>query len=779
MMGRDYVAMLASWELDPLVVVALPGVLLWYLRGWLTFRRRCSSRFTTRHLVFFMLGIAVLYVALQSPLDTFGAYSLQVHMVQHMLLIIVSAPLMLLGAPTLPLVSGSPRWFRDEWITPFAHWPFLRRFLRGLCHKATAWIVFAVTLWLWHTPLLYELALRSPFWHRVEHAAFLMASLLFWWPIIEPYPYRSKVTRWALLPYLLSTAVHCTVLAGLITFSDQLLYSHYARVPNIWGLPPLTDQALAGAIMWVPMSLALLPATVWIVHSQMTSAADVGRRVVRRTTVNGMPRAFSLDERYRRRAAPSAKSSHGTHHSFSIGSLLGLFVKRRRIRRGLQLGLVLFALLVVVDGLTGPQVSSINLAGVGPWIFWRGLLVFALAVGGNFFCMSCPFMATRSITSRLSFRKWSWPRGLRTKWIAVVLLTVFFWAYEAFSLWDRPFWTAVIVLAYFLSAAAFSVFFADAPFCKFTCPIGQFNFVYSLLSPAEVTICEPAVCANCQTRDCLVGNSRSMGCQLSLLQPSKAGNMDCTFCLDCADACPHNNVAILPVRPAGDLTRDVWRSGVGRYSCRADLTTVVIVLLFASLVNAAWMTAPGIRLEENVTSALGVHRLWTVTLGMIVGLVIVPMIVCYCVARVSESFGQRNSRWTDNVGQFAVSLVPLSLGMWLAHFSFHLFTSGSTIYVAVARMIGDWSGSTYAVTSMTCNCCRASTVHWLLPLELLFLDVGLCFSLLVAFRTAQRGFPGLLHSLRAFLPWCVLLLVLFSLCIWTLLQPMEMRGALT
>ena len=146
-----------------------------------------------------------------------------------------------------------------------------------------------------------------------------------------------------------------------------------------------------------------------------------------------------------------------------------------------------------------------NLAGVLPWIHWRGFVVLGLLAAGNLFCMACPFTLPRTLARRWLPQGWRWPRRLRSKWLAVVLLVLFLWAYEAFTLWDSPWWTAWIALGYFVAAFVVDGFFRGGAFCKYLCPIGQFNFVQSLVSPLEVRVRDPDVCAACRTRDCIRG----------------------------------------------------------------------------------------------------------------------------------------------------------------------------------------------------------------------------------------------------------------------------------
>jgi polyferredoxin len=181
-------------------------------------------------------------------------------------------------------------------------------------------------------------------------------------------------------------------------------------------------------------------------------------------------------------------------------------------------GLALAAL-VISDGLYGPQVSGMNLAGVLPWIHWRGFVILGLLALGNVFCMACPFLVPRTIARRWLPQGRAWPRWLRSKWLAAILLALFLWAYETFALWDSPWWSAWVALGYFAAAFVIDGLFRGAAFCKYVCPIGQFNFVQSLISPTEIKVRDPAVCASCRTKDCIRGRAAIPGCELHLYQP--------------------------------------------------------------------------------------------------------------------------------------------------------------------------------------------------------------------------------------------------------------------
>ena len=120
-----------------------------------------------------------------------------------------------------------------------------------------SWLLFILSNILWHIPQFYELALRSPGWHKFEHFCFLTTALLFWWHVVQPWPSRPYWPRWAMIPYLLSADLQNTALAAILSFYDRVAYPSYANAPR-FGLDPLSDQATAGAIMWVPGSIAFI-----------------------------------------------------------------------------------------------------------------------------------------------------------------------------------------------------------------------------------------------------------------------------------------------------------------------------------------------------------------------------------------------------------------------------------------------------------------------------------------------------------------------------------------
>jgi cytochrome c oxidase assembly factor CtaG/polyferredoxin len=778
-------AFLRSWPFEPWLLSSLILTACIYLRGWLALYWQTPQRWRAGQPCAFCGGLAVLYLALASPIEPFAALLLQVHMLQHLLLMMAVPPLCWLGEPMFPLLRGLPQPVRRYWVLPLLRSRALRSFFARLTHPVASLPVLVAATWLWHAPGAYELALRSSGWHYLQHACFLAAGLLFWYPVVRPYPAHPHWSLWLVLPYLILADVQNTIFSALLTFSDHVLYPYYLQIPRLGRLSALEDQSAAGVLMWVPGSLAFLVPLFAIgarlLYGRGQDEREKGRKGER--------------EKGRLRQLPLVSLSPPPHFSLSQPPartsgfdllrvpLIGRFLRWRHARIVMQAPLGALAGVFIFDGLRGPQVGAMNLAGVLPWIHWRGLLILGFLVAGNFFCMACPFLLPRTLARRWLPAGRHWPRWLRSKWLSAVLLALFFWAYEAFSLWDSPWWTAWLALGYFVGAFVVDGLFRDAAFCKYVCPIGQFNFVQSLVSPLEVKTRDPAVCATCRTKDCIRGRGGqnvlgAAGCELRLFQPRKAGNMDCTFCLDCVHACPHENVGILARQPGSDLWNNARGSESGSAGNRPDLAVLIVVLVFGAFVNAAGMVAPVLawrdRLESLVRPAA---PLLVTSLLYFFGLLVLPSAAVGCAAVLSRRWGRLDARWTEVAARYSYALVPIGFAMWLAHYSFHLLTSYDTVIPAAQRFARDIGWPAFGSPHWVAGCCR-SVGDWLPRLEVVFLDFGLLLSLYTAYRIALAQTPPLSRAFRAMAPWALLITLLFAAGIWIVFQPMQMRGAL-
>ena len=252
-----------TWARAPVVVAGIAIAAAVYTRGWCTYRRRLPARASPWRLVWFLGGLGCLWVALASPIDAVADVRLSAHMAQHILLLTCAPALILLGDPLLPLIRGLPGSVRRTIIAPLARQRWLRRAWHALTYPLVTLVVSSVIFWLWHVPGPFQLALRVPVIHLAEHASFFVGGMLFWWPVIQPWPSRPRWPAAAMIPYLLLADVQNTVLAAVLTFADRVLYPFYQTLPSGANNAPLEDQVLAGVLMWVPMSLAyLVPAAL-------------------------------------------------------------------------------------------------------------------------------------------------------------------------------------------------------------------------------------------------------------------------------------------------------------------------------------------------------------------------------------------------------------------------------------------------------------------------------------------------------------------------------------
>lgn len=256
-------SLLNEWSPPIALDVVLLFIAIVYLRGWLSLRRSSPGLIAGTRLAAFLAGIFSLWVAIGSPLSAFDDASLTAHMIQHILLMLVVPPLVLLGAPALPLLHGFPQWFVRIVLGPFLRSRPVQVVGKALVHPLLCWILAAVAMIGWHVPSAFELALRSDFWHEVEHICFLFTSILFWWPVIQPFPSEARWPRWAIPVYLFLGMFPSSAIGAFLAFYDQVLYPSYREAPVLVGNSPLADQVLAGSLMWVlGMFVCFVPAVV-------------------------------------------------------------------------------------------------------------------------------------------------------------------------------------------------------------------------------------------------------------------------------------------------------------------------------------------------------------------------------------------------------------------------------------------------------------------------------------------------------------------------------------
>jgi putative membrane protein len=258
----------AAWNLNAVLIGGLLVAVWAYARGRAGGWRRHGD---TWHATCFALGLLTIAVALISPLDALSSALASAHMVQHVLLVLVAAPLLAFSAPSTTLLRGTPSGFRR----------FLGRWrgrlgltwtnLWGLRHPTIVWLLHVGTLWFWHAAVPYDAALKSEVLHAVEHTSFVVTGLLFWRVVVGG-RWAGRVSQGLGLMLVFGMALQSVFLSVLLTFAGTPWYSGYATTTRAWHLEPLADQQLAGVIMWVPAGMIYLGAALALLVAWIQTA---------------------------------------------------------------------------------------------------------------------------------------------------------------------------------------------------------------------------------------------------------------------------------------------------------------------------------------------------------------------------------------------------------------------------------------------------------------------------------------------------------------------------
>ncbi|GAB4513157.1 MAG: cytochrome c oxidase assembly protein [Anaerolineae bacterium] len=255
-----------AWEWRPEVIGVITLLAGLYAFGWWRLRRRGRRIASTGRLVAYMTGIAALIVALVSPIDALQPLLFSMHMVQHELLMMVAAPLIMLGNPLPILAWGLPAPLRRALGVLLGRDGAIRWAATRLLTPWVAWAIYVVTLWGWHTPAAYNAALRYDWIHDLEHMTFFWSAILFWWPITGAAPlFRGTVGYGARLALMAASLAQNEILGVSIALAREPIYEHYLSVPRLWGLSVMADQALGGGIMWIAGGMMYVVAIIALI----------------------------------------------------------------------------------------------------------------------------------------------------------------------------------------------------------------------------------------------------------------------------------------------------------------------------------------------------------------------------------------------------------------------------------------------------------------------------------------------------------------------------------
>jgi putative membrane protein len=272
-------ALWSAWEFDPFFVAGavVAGWLFWQGVRMVN-RAHPRSPVPRKKSVYFYSGLAVMVIAIMSPLAAYDTVLFSAHMWQHLLITMVAAPLLLLGSPiTLVLRAASPA-VRRSVLLPILH----SLPIKALAFPVVAWLVFAGTMWASHFSPLFNEALENVWAHRFEHAWYLSAALLFWWPVVAADPTPWRMNHPVRMLYVFLQMPQNSFLALAIYSSSSVLYEHYATFERDWGPTPLGDQQLAGITMWVGGDLLFLIAVAFVAYGWVKHEEREAKRQDRR-----------------------------------------------------------------------------------------------------------------------------------------------------------------------------------------------------------------------------------------------------------------------------------------------------------------------------------------------------------------------------------------------------------------------------------------------------------------------------------------------------------------
>ena len=493
---------------------------------------------------------------------------------------------------------------------------------------------------------------------------------------------------------------------------------------------------------------------------------------------------------------------------FDLLNLPGLrrFIRWKYARFVFQLPLLILAIFAIVDGLTGRQLAPRNIATTSVWLHYRGLVVIALALFGNAFCAACPLMLTRGASKRLERllpQKFEWPRFLKNKFFVIGFLFFYFFSYEYFDLWASPWLTAWLAIGYFGAALVIDTLFKAGTFCRYVCPLGNFNFVLASASPSQITAVNHDVCRNCEHKPCLQGRYTSNaqttnvplpqqtngnkevsfiptesvthgngsgffpGCETELFVPTMQSNMDCTYCFNCVRACPYDNVALTVRNPSWEWTRQPWLK-------RGRLAVMVmgVLLTYYGLMNAVAMIGPYFTVAQGFANFLNTDSEFIVLSAFFLAVTVIGLGLSLGFAILADlAAGAKLKPW-QAFQRWGYVTVALGVGFWGAHYLFHFLTGALSIIPVFQHFFSfrgfnvdpNWQLSQFVPS------------RWLFPITAGFTSVYALMAAYLSIRIALRDFGK--RGVLAMWPMLIYVLIFAVVGVLILAQPMEMRGTI-
>ena len=278
-MSPDMHASAALWSVS--IEAALVVLAFIYLRGWYRLRKIRQIAAPAWRPSAFLCGQLMVYAVIASPLASLDHQWLTAHMIQHLVLMTLAAPLILLGEPVLMFRNSLPAHFDTAEPGRLLQHAPIRRIGRVLANPVFCWFAGTACVIVWHLPVPFNLSMRSSAWHHFEQISFFAAGLFFWWPVVQPWPSIASRERWSIPMYLFLATLPCDALSAFLAFCGRVVYLMYVSSNQLLNDSALRDQELAGALMWTWVTFAYLIPAVFISMQILAPANTPGGRLPR------------------------------------------------------------------------------------------------------------------------------------------------------------------------------------------------------------------------------------------------------------------------------------------------------------------------------------------------------------------------------------------------------------------------------------------------------------------------------------------------------------------
>ena len=437
--------------------------------------------------------------------------------------------------------------------------------------------------------------------------------------------------------------------------------------------------------------------------------------------------------------------------------------------QSLSIGLLL---LIIVAGLYGSQRH--NIATVLTWTWWWALLIFIIVGFGKGFCTICPWEGLASLATSLSLRsrvkrigfEWKWPGWARNLYPALGLFILLTWFELGYEVTDSPSTTALLGLGMAAMAVLAAMGFEGRGFCRYACLVGRVSGIYSLFSPLELRADSREVCRSCESKACLHGTEKEVGCPTFLFPGNLKENTYCTLCTECVRSCPHDNLNI-NFRPlAADLME--------KKRFRWDEAIMAMVMLSLTSFHGATMTGQWSQLSDWVRAATGMGRLTAFT-ALMAGIIALPLLLFWGSAALSRLLAADPAlRIGEVLKLLAYPLIPVALCYHLAHNGMHFFMEGQNLLPLLSDPLG-WGWNLFGTAGRSYAPLISLEKIWLLQISLIV--AGHLYGVLIADRVGRRLFRSG-NGLRGLAPFIATMVLYSGFSIWLIAQPMVMRSGM-